>query len=140
MISPLTRAMPPGQVLFDTLCATCHRLRSRAHAVDGPRHDRRQTGTVARRCHPRSGLRAVESRYRGWNITITDDTPVAGVIATETTNNLVLRLPGGDERPVLRKDIKAMEAIPSSLMPTGFESALPPAAMADLLRYVQGDR
>ena len=129
-----------GQVLFDSICAACHRLRSRGHAV-GPDLD--MTGAkppewlVAAILDP---AQTVESRYRGWNVTRVNGSAVAGVIAAETVNNLVLRLPGGVDLPVLRQDIKAMEPIPGSLMPTGFESALPPAAMADLLRYVRSDR
>jgi len=129
-----------GQVLFDSLCAVCHRLRGRGQAV-GPDLD--MTGAK-----PPAWLlsnildpaQTVESRYRGWNVTLADGASVVGVVAAETVNNLVLRLPGGVEHPVLRRDIKAMEAVPGSIMPAGFESALPPPAMADLLRFLRGER
>jgi putative heme-binding domain-containing protein len=126
-----------GRVLFDSLCAACHRLHGRGHAV-GPDLDmtakKPAEWLVAAILDP---SQTVESRYRGWNVTRSNDTAVAGVIATETANNLVLRLPGGVELPVLRRDIKAMEAVPGSLMPAGFESALPPPALADLLQFLR---
>ena len=126
-----------GQVLFDSLCAACHRLHGRGHAV-GPDLDmtanKPSEWLVAAILDP---SQTVESRYRGWNVTRIDGTAVAGVIAAETANNLVLRLPGGVELPVLRRDIKAMDAVPGSLMPAGFESALPPHALADLIQFLR---
>lgn len=126
-----------GQVLFDALCAVCHRLHGRGHAV-GPDLDmtaaKPAEWLVAAILDP---AQSVESRYRGWNITRTDGTAVTGIIATETANNLVLRLPGGLDLPVLRRDINTMEALPGSLMPAGFEAALPPPAMADLLEFLR---
>jgi SAM-dependent methyltransferase len=56
------------------------------------------------------------------------------LISAETANNLVLRLAGGNEHAVLRGDIRAMTPLKLSMMPTGFEAALKPQDMADLLR------
>jgi putative membrane-bound dehydrogenase-like protein len=129
-----------GQVLFDSLCAVCHRLHGRGHAV-GPDLDmtaaKPPEWLVAAILDP---SQSIESRYRGWQITRTDDTTVTGVIAAETANNLVLRLPGGADLPVLRRDIQSMDAVPGSLMPAGFEAALPPPAMADLLEFLRTAR
>lgn len=129
-----------GQILFDSLCATCHRLRGRGQAV-GPDLDMtraKPTGWLV--AHILDPAQTVESRYRAWTVTLHNGTAVTGVVAAEAVNNLVLRLPGGAEHPVLRSDIKTMVTVPGSLMPTGFESALPPTAMADLLQFVRGDR
>jgi putative membrane-bound dehydrogenase-like protein len=129
-----------GAKHFEALCAACHRLDGRGQAV-GP--DLEMTANkptewlLAAILDP---AQTVESRYRGWNVTRKDGTAVAGVVAAETSNNLVLRLPGGTDHPVLRGDIKTMEPIPGSLMPEGFESALPPSAMADLLTFLRGGR
>ena len=50
---------------------------------------------------------------------------------------VVLRLAGGVEHAVLRSDIAAMSPSQQSPMPTGFESALKPQDMADLLRWLR---
>jgi putative heme-binding domain-containing protein len=139
-IDTLTGDGSKGAEYFEALCVACHRFDGRGQAV-GPDLDmtanKPTEWLLAAILDP---AQTVESRYRGWNVTRTDGTAVAGVVAAETSNNLVLRLPGGTDHPVLRGEIKTMEPIPGSLMPEGFESALPPPAMADLLRFVRGGR
>jgi putative heme-binding domain-containing protein len=80
---------------------------------------------------------AIEARYRAWTITLKSGDVLDGIISAETANNLVLRLAGGIEHPVLRTDIATMSPSKLSLMPTGFESALKPQDMADLLRWLR---
>ena len=79
----------------------------------------------------------VEARYRAWTITPKSGDVLDGLVSVETANNLVLRLAGGVEHAVLRSDIAAMSPSKLSLMPTGFESALKPQDMADLLRWLR---
>lgn len=139
-LSSLAGDATRGQLLFDTLCALCHRLHGRGQEL-GP--DLAMTAQkppawlLAAILDP---AQSVESRYRAWQVTLHDNTSLTGVIGVETANNLVLRLPGGTEQPVLRSAIKNIQPVPGSLMPTGFESALPPPAMADLLQFIRANR
>jgi putative heme-binding domain-containing protein len=80
---------------------------------------------------------AVEARYRAWSVTLKSGDVLDGILSAETANNLVLRVAGGAEHAVLRSDITAMRPSKVSLMPTGFESALKPQDMADLLRWLR---
>ena len=126
-----------GQVLFESLCAVCHRLREKGHAV-GPDLD--MTGlkpTDWLLSNILDPARSVEARYRGWTVTDKTGAVFSGVILAETVNSLVLRLPGGSEQAVLRSGITAMDPVPGSLMPAGFESALSPQQMADLLKWIR---
>ena len=126
-----------GRQQFQALCLPCHRLRGEGHEV-GP-----DLGMVSTK--PADWLiaaildpsQAVEARYRAWTITLKSGDVLDGLVSTETANNLVLRLAGGVEHAVLRSDIAAMSPSKLSLMPTGFESALNPQAMADLLRWLR---
>lgn len=126
-----------GQILFESTCSACHRLRGNGHEV-GPDLD--MTGNkpvdwlLANILDPGQ---TVEARYRGWNVTLAGGNVLSGIVSTETANNLVLQLPGGTEQAVLRSDIKSMESLPGSLMPAGFESALNPQQMADLLAWIR---
>ncbi len=126
-----------GQPLFESLCALCHRLRGQGHEV-GPDLDmtaNKPTGwLLANILDP---AQTVEARYRGWTVTAASGPVLSGVISAETVNNLVLRLPGGAEQAVLRSDITSMQPVPGSLMPAGFESALTPQQMADLLQWIR---
>jgi putative heme-binding domain-containing protein len=126
-----------GQRQFQTLCTPCHRLRGEGNEV-GP--DLGMVGTK-----PVDWLitaildpgQAVEARYRAWTVTLKSGDVLDGIISAETANNLVLRLAGGVEHAVLRGDIASMSPSKLSLMPTGFESALKPQDMADLLRWLR---
>ena len=126
-----------GQRQFQTLCAPCHRLRGDGNEV-GP--DLGMVGTkpvewlLAAILDP---SQIVEARYRAWTITAKSGDVLDGLVSAETANNLVLRLAGGVEHAVLRSDIEAMSPSKLSLMPNGFESALKPQDMADLLRWLR---
>jgi len=126
-----------GRTHFQNLCTTCHRLGGEGHEV-GP-----DLGMVATK--PVDWLltaildpsQAVEARYRAWTITLKSAEELSGLISAETANNIVIRMAGGVDFAVLRTDIAAMQQSKLSLMPTGFESALKPQDMADLLSWLR---
>ncbi|MBI3869649.1 MAG: c-type cytochrome [Verrucomicrobia bacterium] len=127
-----------GRAQFQALCQPCHRLRGEGNEV-GP-----DLGMVGAK--PVDWLLAavldpnqsVEARYRAWQIRLRSGEDLTGLISAETGNNIVVRVAGGVEHAVLRGDISSMEPSKLSLMPTGFESALKPQDMADLLRWLRG--
>lgn len=136
-VEKLTGDAGRGQQQFRTLCVPCHRLRGEGNEVGA---DLGMVGTkpvdwlVTAILDPNQ---AVEARYRAWSITLKSGDVLDGIISAETANNLVLRVAGGVEHAVLRSDIAAMSPSKQSLMPTGFESALKPQDMADLLRWLR---
>ncbi len=125
-----------GRRHFQELCATCHRLNGEGHEV-GP-----DLGMVATK--PTDWLltaildpnQAIEARYRAWNLTLESGEELSGIISAETANNLVIRMAGGVDHVVLRSDLASIEPSKISLMPVGFESALRPQEMADLIRWL----
>ncbi len=128
-----------GHAQFQLLCATCHRLRGDGNEV-GP-----DLAMVATK--PVDWLlttildpsQAVEARYRPWTIQLNSGEDLSGIITAETANNLVLRMAGGVDHAVLRTEIKSATQQSLSLMPSGFESALDPQAMADLLAWLRSN-
>ena len=136
-VEKLTGEPVRGQKQFQTLCVPCHRLRGEGHEV-GP--DLGMVGTK-----PVDWLltaildpsQAIEARYRAWTIKLKSGEELSGLISVETANNLVVRMAQGLEQAVLRTDIASLEPQQLSLMPTGFESALKPQDMADLLRWLR---
>lgn len=136
-VEKLTGDALRGQHHFQTLCVPCHRLRGEGNEV-GP-----DLGMVSTK--PADWLltaildpsQVIEARYRAWTLTLKSGDVLDGLVSAETANNLVLRLAGGIEQAVLRSDIAAMSPLKLSLMPSGFESALKPQDMADLLRWLR---
>lgn len=138
-VGRLTGDKARGREHFTMLCATCHRLRGEGSEV-GP-----DLGMVATK--PTDWLitaildpgQAVEARYRSWSIRLQSGDDLSGIITAETANNLVLRMAEGVEHAVLRSDIQSISPESVSLMPAGFESALTPQGMADLLVWLRGN-
>jgi putative heme-binding domain-containing protein len=128
-----------GHGHFTTLCAGCHRLRGEGQEV-GP-----DLGMVAGK--PMDWMlsaildpsQAVEARYRAWTLQLTDGESITGLIAAETANNVVMRYAGTSEQPILRSAIRSITAQSASLMPAGFESALKPQELVDLLAWIRGE-
>lgn len=126
-----------GREHFQKLCAPCHRLRGEGHEIGA------DLGMVGNK--PVDWLitaildpsQTIEARYRAWTLTLKSGEALDGIISAETANNIVLRVAGGAEHAVLRNDITAMSPSKLSLMPTGFESALKPQDLADLLRWLR---
>lgn len=126
-----------GREHFQKLCAPCHRLRGDGNEVGadlGMVGNKPVDWLLAAILDP---SQAVESRYRAWTLALKSGEVLDGILSAETANNVVLRTAGGVEQAVLRSDIAAMKASPLSLMPTGFESALKPQDMADLLQWLR---
>ena len=46
---------------------------------------------------------------------------------------------GVPDQPILRSDIRGLSPQSASLMPSGFESALKPQDLADLLAWIRGE-
>lgn len=138
VVDGLTPRPEHGKELFVSLCAPCHRLRNEGHEV-GP--DLAMVATKDTAWLLNALLdpgQAVDPRYRGWTLTPKSGEPIDGLVAAETANNIVLRVAGGVEQAVLRSDIKELEPRKGSLMPDGFETAMKPQDMADLLAWVRG--
>lgn len=136
-VEKMTGDAGKGLTLFRNLCAPCHRLRGEGHEV-GP-----DLGMVISK--PVDWLLtaildpslAIDPRYRGWTIVGKSEDEWSGLISAETANNLVVRQAGGVDQAILREDIARWEPMKESLMPAGFETALKPQDMADLLRWLR---
>jgi putative heme-binding domain-containing protein len=126
-----------GPALFQKACIACHKLHGMGVEV-GP-----DLLTVATK--PREQLieaildpnRAVELRNAATQVTRKDNAIVLGLLAAETPAAITLRLPGGVEQTVPRREIREIKTLPVSLMPPGMEAILSPQDVADLLAWLQ---
>jgi putative membrane-bound dehydrogenase-like protein len=136
-VSALSADSTNGFALFKQNCASCHRLRGEGSAV-GP-----DLGSVSDKSTPALLVaildpnQAVEWRYVNYTAELKDDREVSGIMAEETPNSVTLRSQDGREETLLRSDIKDLRSSGLSLMPEGFENALRPQDMADLIAALQ---
>ncbi len=126
-----------GRAIFQQSCVLCHRFKGEGNEV-GP--DLAMTSTkpdewmLAGIFDPNA---AVEPRYAAQLVKMKSGAELAGIISSETANNITLRLPGGSEQAILRTDIDTMTASGRSLMPESLEAALKPQDVADLLAWLR---
>ncbi len=132
----LTGDPAKGRVYFRQNCTPCHRLENEGNAI-GP-----DLGSVAFK--PADYLavaildpnQSVEERYISFNVVTKNDQEYTGIVTAETANSVTLRIAGGAEIPILRSDLRQFSGTGRSLMPDGFENALSPQALADLIAYI----
>jgi putative heme-binding domain-containing protein len=79
----------------------------------------------------------IEPGFTAYHCTLNNGEQLYGIITTETSGSLTLKLPGNILRSVLRSDVKQLQSTKTSLMPEGLEAALTPQSLADLMAYLQ---
>jgi len=125
-----------GAVLYRERCAACHRAGSEGHAV-GP-----DLVTVRTAGRPKLLASIVQPHaevappFIAFDIETADGETHSAIIARETTTQVVLRLGGGQERVLERRQVRSMRSSGQSLMPEGLLAGLAPEAVADLLAFV----
>ena len=63
-----------------------------------------------------------------------------GVIATDPSASLTLKMAGNVTKSVLRSDVASLKSTGISLMPEGLEAAMTPQSLADLIAYLKVTR
>ena len=71
-----------------------------------------------------------------FDVETADGETYSALIARETTTQVVLRLGGGQERVLDRRQVRSMRSSGLSLMPEGLLAGLAPEAVADLMAFV----
>src|SRR6266542_3255081 len=136
-VGRLTGDAERGFALYRQDCAACHRLKGEGNNV-GP-----DLGTVAEK--PVGTLlvasldpnQAFETKYINYTAITKSGRELSGIIAAETPNSITLRNAGGTDETILRSDIDELTSSRLSLMPEGFEKALKPQDMADLIACIR---
>jgi putative membrane-bound dehydrogenase-like protein len=133
----LKGAAEHGHELFKQQCFICHRLKGEGQEV-GPDlamvADKPADWLLTAIFDPNA---AIEDRFKAQTLKLKSGGEMAGLISAETANNVVLKLPGGVELPVLRGDIASQQPSNRSLMPEGMETVLKPQDVADLIAWIR---
>jgi putative heme-binding domain-containing protein len=79
----------------------------------------------------------IEPGFTAYHCTLNNGEQLYGIISTETSSSLTLKMAGNLTRSVLRTDIKQLQSTKTSLMPDGLEALLTPQSLADLMAYLR---
>ena len=78
----------------------------------------------------------VAPQYQAFAFTLINGESLSGIIAYEDTKDVTIRMVGGADKTVSRKEVAGMKSLGQSLMPEGMESILTNQDVADLLSYI----
>jgi putative heme-binding domain-containing protein len=126
-----------GVQVFESVCANCHALNGRGHAV-GPEltswREKSADDFLTAILDPNA---AIEPRFVSYNVETKDGRSLSGVIRSETANGFTLMQGGGIEHALFRNEVTNIVASALSLMPEGLEQGITPAQMSDLIALLK---
>ena len=126
-----------GKVLFQSICAACHRSHGMGFAV-GPDLDaefQRAPEVILRDVLFPS--EAARPGYETMMVKTQRGETLLGITASDSPTSLTLHLPGGVERTVLRKRSEIRTIRNVSLMPAGLGDALKPDQIANIIVFLR---
>jgi putative membrane-bound dehydrogenase-like protein len=128
-----------GQALYGEHCATCHRVgQSTAGQELGPNlltvRDWTKENLLTAILDPD---RSAEPRYLAYTATLEGGTTHTGLLIAESAASITIKTLDAAEHPLPRAGLKSLVSTNHSLMPQGFESALEPQDVADLITFIQ---
>lgn len=133
----LTGDAARGKTVFASVCISCHKLDGVGLEL-GPdlrsvtRHDAEK---LLNSILDPSAI--IEPGFMAYHCTLKSGEQLYGVIATETSASLTLKMAGNLTKSVLRSDVASLKSTGISLMPEGLEAALTPQSLADLIVYLK---
>lgn len=83
--------------------------------------------------------RSIEPRYMAYTANLKTGQSLYGLVAAETANSVVMRLPDNSERILKRTNIQSLTSTEKSAMPAGLETGMSEQDMADLLAWLGGE-
>lgn len=125
-----------GRALFQTHCATCHRLAGIGQDV-GPSLlavNRRTPAEIL--VHVLDPNREVAPQYQLYTLVLRDGRLATGIVASETATSITLRRAENVQETIPRAEVDELAATGLSLMPEGLEQKMSHQDLADLIAFV----
>jgi putative heme-binding domain-containing protein len=126
-----------GLTVFQTNCSVCHQVNGEG-ADFGPKLS--EIGSKLPKeaqyvsiLHPDAGI---SFGFEGYEIKMKDGSTNMGIIASQTENDIDLRMPGGSAMRLSRKDVASVKKMENSMMPTGLHENMTDQQLADLVEYL----
>ncbi len=132
------RDLERGHALYLQACATCHRIGKEGYEV-GPdllgQVGIAEEGLLKDILLPNDRIRP---GYETTVVRMADGAAITGILRDDGATSLTLALPNGIEQVLLRRDVKSVRRLTTSLMPS-FAETLTPADLANLLAWLRGN-
>jgi putative membrane-bound dehydrogenase-like protein len=127
---------PRGKMVFQKVCASCHRLEGVGHETGPSLATLQNRGAEAILLNVLDPNREVNPQYVNYVVETKDGRTFTGMVAAETATSVTLRRGDNQSDTILRIDIERMRSTGLSLMPEGLEQQIDRQGMADLLAYL----
>jgi putative membrane-bound dehydrogenase-like protein len=126
-----------GNAVFGRLCQTCHIVNGQgtdfgpglSEIGDKLPKDALYESII----HPNDGI---SFGYEGYVVKMKDGSTVAGIIESQTEDEISLKMPGGAAVSYDKSDISSITEMDNSLMPPGLERAMTEQELVDLIEYL----
>jgi putative membrane-bound dehydrogenase-like protein len=125
-----------GALVFKKQCAGCHQTGGVGHELGPSLAAAATRGGESILVNVLDPSREVNPQYVNYVVLTKDGHSFSGMIASENANSITLRRAEAATDTVLRSDIELIRNTNQSIMPEGFEQAISPQAMADLIQYL----
>ncbi|MEO9021495.1 MAG: PVC-type heme-binding CxxCH protein [Ginsengibacter sp.] len=125
-----------GKKIFSINCVVCHQAQG-VGADFGPKLSEigsklPKEGLLEAISNPSGGI---SFGYESWELHMKNGSVIMGLIASKTSDELMLKYPGGKKEMIQIKDIKTMKKLQESIMPA-LQEAMTTQELADLLAYL----
>jgi putative heme-binding domain-containing protein len=129
-----------GKEIFRKNCSTCHKVGQLGIDVGPDISDSRTKTAQQILTDILAPNRAIDSNYMSYAVVTKEGAIHNGLLTTETGGSITLKAAEGKTVTLLREDIDELRSSGLSLMPEGFETAIPPQEMADLVSFIKNWR
>lgn len=126
-----------GKKVFGRLCFSCHVVNKQGIDL-GPGLSEigdklPKKALYESIIHPSNGI---SFGYEGYVLKMKDGSTVAGIIESQTEDQVSLKMPGGSSVNYEKADIASMTKMENSIMPPGLEQAMTEQELVDLVEYL----
>jgi putative membrane-bound dehydrogenase-like protein len=127
-----------GKAVYMKNCSVCHQIGEQFGTAYGPDlasiRTRRPESVLTDILDPNL---SIADGYDLWDIKLINGETIQGIIGSETTGSITLRIYGAEDEVLSRQDIESLNALNMSIMPAGLESQISPDEMRDLLAFIR---
>lgn len=137
---PMQGNAAAGKAIFTAQCSGCHRVEGVGRELAPNLVAMQSRGADAILLGVLDPNREVLPAFVAHTAVTSDGRVLTGIVAAQSETSVTLRAADGTDHLLPREDIDSLASTGRSLMPEGFERAVDPKGMADLLAYLMSAR